>query len=64
MKFFRIFEVVYLIIGVISIVEVVSKWNTDRQRSYLFLLFAVVSFFMFFFRRRYRKKFQNRQKDK
>jgi positive regulator of sigma E activity len=61
MKFFRIFEIVYLVIAVISIYEVVTNWNIDRNKAYIFVAFAVVSVFMFFFRRYYRKKFNRRK---
>jgi len=61
MKFFRIFEIVYLVIAVISIIEVVKGWEQDRNRAYIFLAFAVISIFMFFFRRYYRKKFERRK---
>ena len=63
MRFFKIFEFVYLAIAVISIYEVVTNWDTDRGRSYIFIAFAVVSVFMFFFRRHYRKKFRQRQNE-
>ena len=60
---FRFFEVAYLVIGVISILEVVKNWEVNRNRSYLFLVFALVSVFMFFFRRHYRQKFEQRKKN-
>ncbi|HLU51218.1 MAG TPA: DUF6526 family protein [Flavobacteriaceae bacterium] len=61
--FLKIFELVYLVIFIISTYEVYSTWNSDRNRAYLFLIFAVVSLFMFFFRRKYRQKFQKRKQD-
>lgn len=63
MKFFKLFEIAYLVIAVISIYEVVANWNTERDRSYIFMVFAVISVFMFFFRRYYRKKFQRRKNE-
>ena len=62
MKYFKLFEIAYLVIAVVSVYEVVVEWNADRSRAYLFLFFAVVSLFMFFFRRGFRKKFENRNK--
>ncbi len=62
MKLFRIFEIVYLAIAAISIFEVIANWNIDRTRAYIFVAFAVISIFMFFFRRHYRKKFSQRKK--
>ncbi|MCX2679948.1 DUF6526 family protein [Galbibacter sp. EGI 63066] len=64
MKYFKIFEIAYLVIAVVSIYEVVQEWNNDRNRAYLFVLFAVISIGMFFFRRYYRKKFKERQNKK
>ncbi|UOB18729.1 hypothetical protein [Abyssalbus ytuae] len=62
MKYFRIFEIAYLVIAIISFVEVFKTWSEDRNRAYLFLIFGVFSAFMFFFRRYYRNKFSNRNK--
>ncbi|WP_340077681.1 hypothetical protein [Leptobacterium sp. I13] len=64
MRFFKFFEIVYLVVAIISIIEVFIQWNVDRNRAYLFVVFAVVSVFMFFFRRYYRKKFEARHKKK
>ncbi|WP_224485252.1 DUF6526 family protein [Robertkochia aurantiaca] len=62
MKYFRIFEIVYLVIAVISVIEVVQLWNVNRDRAWIFVVFAVISIAMFLFRRHYRKKFQDRNK--
>lgn len=61
MKFLKIFEVVYLVIAIISIFEVIRSWGADSDRAYLFLLFGVVSLGMFFFRRFYRKRIEKRK---
>ncbi|MBC9797572.1 hypothetical protein [Sinomicrobium weinanense] len=61
MKLFRITEIVYLVVAVLSVVEVIRKWDVDRSRAYLFLFFAVVSILMYFFRRYYRKRFEQRK---
>lgn len=59
---YKIFEIAYLVIAIISTVEVVLQWNADRNRAYMFALFAVGSVFMFFFRRKFRKKMEQRNK--
>lgn len=61
MKFIRFTEIVYLITAVVSVIVVVSNWNVDRNRAYLFIFFAVISIFMYLFRRYYRKKFDQRK---
>lgn len=57
-KILRYTEYLYLAIAVVSIYEITQLWEVDRQRSYLFVFFAVVSLAMFFFRRNYRRRFQ------
>lgn len=61
-KLQKIFEIGYLIVAIVFFVETVLAWNTDRNRSYLFLLFAVLAVFMYFFKRNFRKKIENNQK--
>ena len=58
MKILRSTEYLYLAVAVLSIYEISQTWSTERDRSYLFILFAVISLGMFFFRRRYRRKFE------
>ncbi len=62
-KILRYTEYLYLIIAIISIYNINLSWNIDRERSYMFIFFAVVSTGMFFFRRNYRKKFEQRKQD-
>lgn len=61
-KTWKIFEYGYLVIAIVFIVETVLHWNIDREKAYLMLLFAVVAVFMYFFKRRFRKRIQNRNK--
>ena len=56
-KLWKIFEYGYLVIAVVFLVETVLKWNTEREKAYLMLVFAVLAGFMYFFRKHYRKKF-------
>jgi hypothetical protein len=43
-----------------SIYEVIVLWEEGRGRAYMFVFFAVVAIFMFFFKRRFRKIIQDR----
>ena len=63
-KILRYTEYLYLAVAIVSIYKIISLWNVDRDGTYIFIFFAVVSVAMFFFRRNYRKKFENRQQDK
>ncbi len=62
-KILRYTEYLYLAVAIISIYKIVELWNIERERTYLFIFFAVVSIGMFIFRRSYRKRFEKRQRD-
>lgn len=62
-KYFKYTEYIYLIIGFLSLNVIYTNWNIDKERAYLFVFFAVISFGMFFFKRYYRQKFEKRQQD-
>ena len=47
-------------VAFICIVEGVVRWQTERSRSYLFLGFAILIILVFFFKRHFRKKVENR----
>jgi hypothetical protein len=60
-KLLRYTEYLYLAVAIISIYKTITLWNVDRQETYLFIFFAIVSIGMFFFRRNYRKRFEKRK---
>tara|TARA_B100001146_G_scaffold213216_1_gene213427 strand:- start:75400 stop:75597 length:198 start_codon:yes stop_codon:yes gene_type:complete len=62
-KIYRIFEYAYLAMAAFSIYLVVSNWETDRNRAYMFAFFAVVAIFMFFFKRRFRRNLEKRNQE-
>jgi membrane protein implicated in regulation of membrane protease activity len=45
-----------------SIYVAITAWETDRNRAYLFVFFAAVAILMFFFKRKFRKKIENSNK--
>ena len=63
-KYFKFFEIAYLIIAIIFIVESVLRWNSEPNKAYIFLAFAVLAIFMYFFRKKYRKRFQKHERKK
>ncbi|WP_417885145.1 hypothetical protein [Zunongwangia sp.] len=63
-KYFRYFEYAYLIIAVVFIYETFAVWSTQRPRAYLFLFMAALAIFMYFFKRRFRKKIEQRKSGK
>ncbi|MDX1766678.1 hypothetical protein [Arenibacter troitsensis] len=62
-KILRYTEYLYLAVAVVSVFEIYEQWNIDRQRAYLFVFFAIVSIGMFIFKKTYRKRFEERQKN-
>lgn len=62
-KIFKLFEYVYIVMAIFSIYLVWTNWAENRTRAYLFAFFAVVAIFMFFFKRNFRKKMEERNKN-
>lgn len=62
-KILRFTEYLYLIVALISMYKIGELWETDRQGTYIFIFFGVVSLGMFIFRRNYRKRFEKRKRD-
>ncbi len=61
-KYYKFFEYAYLVIGAFFLFESIRIWDAERGRAYLFIFFVVISIFMFFFKRRFRRKFEERNK--
>ena len=55
-KFSQILAWAYLIVGIVFIIEIFANWNTDRNKSYMSIVMAVLAIFMFFFKRKFRNK--------
>ncbi|MAP80017.1 MAG: hypothetical protein CL526_02900 [Aequorivita sp.] len=60
-KLYRLFEYLYLVAAAFFAYETVVHWNTARNQAYLYLFFVVIAIFMFFFKRSFRKKMNNRK---
>ncbi len=62
-KLLRYTEYLYLGVAFFSLYKIFTVWSIDRQHAYLFVFFLVASIGMFLFRRSYRKKFEQRQRN-
>jgi len=62
-KIYRLFEYAYIFMAIFSIYLVVTNWDTNRDRAYIFAFFGIVAIFMFFFKRRFRKNLEKRNQD-
>lgn len=63
-KILRYTEYLYLVVAIVSVYKTFTLWNVDREGTYIFIFFALVSAGMFLFRRNYRKRFEKRKRDK
>ena len=63
-KIYQLFEYAYIIMAVFSIYLVIDNWESNPNRAYLFGFFTIVAIFMFFFKRNFRKKIEERKKNK
>jgi len=55
MNIYKVFEIGYIIIAIFFIIQAILKFSTDPKKASLFLLFAILAAFMYFFKRRFRK---------
>lgn len=62
-KVYRFFEYAYLVIAVFFAYEAINNWSTQRNRAYLFIFFVAVAIFMFFFKRNFRKRIEEQNKN-
>ena len=62
-KILRYTEYLYLAVAIVSVYKIIELWNVNRERTYIFIFFAIVSIAMFIFRRSYRKRFERRQRE-
>lgn len=62
MSILKFFQYAYLIIAALFLYEVIRAWNTEGKIDYISLFFFVLAVFLFFFRRKFRKRFEDRGK--
>jgi len=62
-KILRYTEYLYLFVAIISIYKIITLWQGNREDTYIFIFFAIVSIGMFIFRRRYRKRFERHKRE-
>lgn len=61
-KFFKYFEYAYIVFAIVFIITGIYEFNEAPNRSYLMFAMAAVAIFMFFFKRRFRRRFEERNK--
>ncbi len=59
-KIWKFLQYGYLIIAVIFFIEGIVRFNTEREKSYMWFGFSIFITFVFFFKRHFRKKVEKR----
>ena len=62
MQYLKFTPYLYLILGAAFIFEGISKWNDPAEKPKTMLFIGALAIFMFFFRRRFAKNIEDRNK--
>lgn len=60
MKAFKFFQYAYLAFAVLFLYDAIVSWG--ESRAYMSLILGVTAIFMFFFKKRFNKKFDNQDR--
>ena len=60
MKYLKFTQYIYLIAAIIFGIRAAEVWDNHKDQAYLYLGITALSIFMFFFRRKFAKKFEDR----
>jgi len=60
MKILQFFQYVYLFFAVIFIYDGIKNLDEDGNRAIISFVFAALAIFMYFFRKKFRNKFDNK----
>jgi hypothetical protein len=64
MNYLKYTQYVYLVAGIIFAYKGITELNSGTDMPYLSFILAATAVFMFFFRRKFAKKFDNQDQNK
>jgi len=64
MKFSNIFQYAYIVFAVLFIYDGISKWGDGTNGAYISFGLAALAIFIYFFRKKFSRKFENRGNSK
>lgn len=62
MKFLNCFKYFYLFFAVLFAYDAIGNWDANRKGAYVSLFFVALAIFIFFFRKKFQKRFIDREK--
>ncbi len=63
MRMFKIVEVAWIVVAVVSALELIKLWGSGDTKFWLFAGAMAVAIFMFFFRRKQRQRYERYQQE-
>ena len=60
MKIFKFFQYAYLLFAILFIYVAIEKYIESKTIDYISILLAATAVFMFFFRKKFNKRFDNK----
>lgn len=64
MNYLKYTQYIYLLAAIFFLYDGISRYNDPDQSPWFSLILGIVSLFMFFFRRKFAKKFDKYDQDK
>lgn len=60
-KLFKFFQYAYLLFAIIFLYDAISKYLANGTIAYMSILLSATAVFMFFFRRKFNKRFEDNE---
>jgi hypothetical protein len=60
----KFFQYAYLIFAVLFLYDAINKYISQGEIAYVSLLLAALAIFMYFFRQKFRRKYENKDNSK
>jgi FtsH-binding integral membrane protein len=61
-KIWKFFQYGYLLVAIVCLIEGIVRFNSDKEKALFFIGFSIFITLVFFFKRHFRKKIENRNK--
>ena len=62
-NYLKFSELAYIALAIFSIYSAITRWETDRNKAVIFLIFSVLLVILYYFKRRFRIRYEERRKN-